>query len=523
MSQAQGTAVLSSIAPKVVPRPNVIPVAKVLFDSSQELPSGSGLDSTYSFGIHSFVQDLLNAGQYCPLTLFTNQNMEHLHREGHSLKRSKVHVNGVPHHLLDLSQFENELDIDPLSWQEAYQCYLTWIEDIGDASALKHWTSHFKILSKDDAVRKNFRAIIEFDIERRQNYALRPHQYDEGEWNHRLTKKKFDTMQEFIYCHKEQMSRSTGADRNAQASSSCFEPYDKDTKRHTKKSSDGDTNSFRDGKTSKSVDPMCTSADARVTDSLTALKRLRRKAYKISRSIQKALYANTTTDPSSASPIISTIPDVRASESMLSNTSAPSAGGQSTVRFPAPVSDHDPDYSYNITPYSADSFDFLLAKTNLTHQFPDLTYKLRNGFPIGHDLTPLTSSYTSNNLPGAEIFKDVCDEYVAEELTKGRYSGPFSHEELYAKIGHFRSSPLQVVVKKGTNGDPDKYCVCRHLSYAGLMGHSVNDEIDTEDYPTEWGTASEFADIVHRLSLLFSCTFLDQMLFALRPRLLLHQ
>ncbi|KAG1735977.1 hypothetical protein EDB19DRAFT_1604872, partial [Suillus lakei] len=172
-SQAQGTAVLETIAPKSVIRPNIATVSKVLFDSSKELPSGSGLDSTYSFGIHSFVQDLLNAGQYCPLTLFTNQNMERLHREGHALKHSKVHVNGVSHHLLDLSQFENELELDPLSWQEAYQRYLTWIEDIGDASALKRWTMHFTTLSKDEAVRKNFRAIIEFDVETRQNYALR--------------------------------------------------------------------------------------------------------------------------------------------------------------------------------------------------------------------------------------------------------------------------------------------------------------------------------------------------------------
>ncbi|KAG1796488.1 hypothetical protein EV424DRAFT_1280734, partial [Suillus variegatus] len=172
-SQAQGSAVLETIMPKSTARPNVTAVSKVLFDSSKELPSGSGLDSTYNFGIHSFVQDLLNAGQYCPLTLFTNQNMERLHREGHSLKRSKVHVNGVSHHLLDLSQFENELDLDPLSWQEAYQRYLTWIEDIGDASSLKRWTTHFTTLSKDEAVRKNFRAIIEFDVETRQNYALR--------------------------------------------------------------------------------------------------------------------------------------------------------------------------------------------------------------------------------------------------------------------------------------------------------------------------------------------------------------
>ncbi|KAG1810397.1 uncharacterized protein HD556DRAFT_1205263, partial [Suillus plorans] len=152
-SQAQGSAVLETIMPKSTARPNVTAVSKVLFDSSKELPSGSG--------------------QYCPLTLFTNQNMERLHREGHSLKRSKVHVNGVSHHLLDLSQFENELDLDPLSWQEAYQRYLTWIEDIGDASSLKRWTTHFTTLSKDEAVRKNFRAIIEFDVETRQNYALR--------------------------------------------------------------------------------------------------------------------------------------------------------------------------------------------------------------------------------------------------------------------------------------------------------------------------------------------------------------
>ncbi|KAG1719865.1 uncharacterized protein EDB91DRAFT_1027501, partial [Suillus paluster] len=161
-SQNQGSTI---ITPKTTIRPNLTSLLKVLFDSSKELPSGSGLDSTYNFGIHSFIQDLLNAGQYCPLTLFTNLNTEHLHREGHSLKRSKIHVDGTSHHLLDLSQFDNELELDPLSWQEAYQRYLTWIKDIGDPSSHKHWTDHFTTLSKDDAVRKNFRAIIEFDVE----------------------------------------------------------------------------------------------------------------------------------------------------------------------------------------------------------------------------------------------------------------------------------------------------------------------------------------------------------------------
>ncbi|KAG0702795.1 hypothetical protein DFH29DRAFT_770341, partial [Suillus ampliporus] len=175
-SQAQGSALLNSIMPNTAStstRPNVVAASKVLFDSSKEALSSGTIDSTYNFGIHSFIQDLADAGQYCPLTLFSAENTEHLHREGHSLKRSKIHVNGVSHHLLDLSQFEGELSLDALTWQEAYQRYLTWIADIGDQMSLKRWTNHFSLLSKDEAVRKNFRAILEFDIETRQNYALR--------------------------------------------------------------------------------------------------------------------------------------------------------------------------------------------------------------------------------------------------------------------------------------------------------------------------------------------------------------
>ncbi|KAG0695338.1 hypothetical protein DFH29DRAFT_782173, partial [Suillus ampliporus] len=171
-SQAQGSALLNSIMPNTAStstRPNVVSASKVLFDSSKEALSSGTIDSTYNFGIHSFIQDLADAGQYCPLTLFSAENTECLHREGHSLKRSKIHVNGVSHHLLDLSQFEGELNLDALTWQEAYQRYLTWIADIGDQASLKRWTNHFSLLSKDEAVRKNFRAILEFDIETRQN------------------------------------------------------------------------------------------------------------------------------------------------------------------------------------------------------------------------------------------------------------------------------------------------------------------------------------------------------------------
>jgi hypothetical protein len=238
----------------------------------------------------------------------------------------------------------------------------------------------------------------------------------------------------------------------------------------------------------------------------------------------------------SVSVSISTIPDNHANENTPISTSVPSVENQSTAHSRASASDSpnednfliwtldvptscaapphhvyfdslqhqssphdsDSDYSHINTPYSADGFDNLLACTKLIHQYPELTWKLRNSFPIGK-LEPLLSTYTPNNLPGANVYKAVCDEYIADKLSKGRFSGLYMHDELFSKIGHFRLSPIQVVVKAGINGAPDKYRVCCHLSYRGSMGHSINDEIDSSEYPTTWGTATEFADIVCRI------------------------
>jgi hypothetical protein len=199
---------------------------------------------------------------------------------------------------------------------------------------------------------------------------------------------------------------------------------------------------------------------------------------------------------------ISTIPVVHASKIIQINISALSAENQSTAHSHASVSevtceddfliwmpqaptsceisphhiyfnslqhqpsshDSDSDYSCINTPYSADGFNNILACTNLVHQYPELTWKLRNSFPISN-LEPLSSTYTPNNLPGADLFKAICDKYVTDELSKKCFLGPYTHEELFQKIGHFCSSPLQVIVKAGINGKPDKHRVCCNLSY----------------------------------------------------------
>ncbi|KIK34070.1 hypothetical protein CY34DRAFT_17969 [Suillus luteus UH-Slu-Lm8-n1] len=129
-SQALGT---TSLPSKAVARPNTTNITKVLFDSLKEAPAGEGLNSTYNFdniahsqwnGAHetegiglkpSTKASRWNRPNPTITMLFTNANTEQLHHEGHSLKRSKINVNGSPYHLLDLLQFKNELDIDQLS------------------------------------------------------------------------------------------------------------------------------------------------------------------------------------------------------------------------------------------------------------------------------------------------------------------------------------------------------------------------------------------------------------------------
>jgi hypothetical protein len=155
--------------------------------------------------------------------------------------------------------------------------------------------------------------------------------------------------------------------------------------------------------------------------------------------------------------------------------------------------DSDPDFSKILTPYSPIAFKLYLEKAGISDRYPELPHKLAHGFPLGK-LSALEQSFTPGNLASAAIHNEVIQAYITDELHLGRFSGPFSKLALESKIGFFRSSPVQVVVKPSPDGP--KYRCCRNLSYRGKSDHSVNDEIDSDEYPTRWGTASECAKIV---------------------------
>lgn len=147
-----------------------------------------------------------------------------------------------------------------------------------------------------------------------------------------------------------------------------------------------------------------------------------------------------------------------------------------------------------ITPYNADAYEDYLSRFNLTAKYPDLVFNLRNGFPIG-DMPPLSRTYTPPNHNSALEHPEVIQDYLSEEVSFGRMSGPFTQAQVQFELGgHFVSCPLGLVEKAG---EPGKYRIIRDLSYNNKEdNYSVNSFLDADDFPTEWGTASQVAEIV---------------------------
>ncbi|KIK86578.1 hypothetical protein PAXRUDRAFT_802788 [Paxillus rubicundulus Ve08.2h10] len=185
---------LDAIKPSQAPPNSSASTSKVIFITDQEVKASSVLDSAYDLGIHSSIFNLANACQYIPLTLFTNVNTKRLHREGLTLKKVKSSINGVTHHLLNLSQFESEDGMDSFTWQEAWLCYLVWLADAAQPVIHERWKWHYTMLSKDKAVHDNFKAILTFDINTHSRYAAQAFQHDERDWQHRLQAAKYDIL-----------------------------------------------------------------------------------------------------------------------------------------------------------------------------------------------------------------------------------------------------------------------------------------------------------------------------------------
>ena len=126
--------------------------------------------------------------------------------------------------------------------------------------------------------------------------------------------------------------------------------------------------------------------------------------------------------------------------------------------------------------------------------FSDVPISLRFGFDMGVH-TPPTQTYTPPNHTSALLFPDHVMSHIQNELSLGRYSGPFSRSKLESLIGPFRTSPLGTVPK--TTGSAERRIV-QDLSFPrnDPSRSSVNDQINIDDFRCDWGTFNDVRRIV---------------------------
>lgn len=147
-----------------------------------------------------------------------------------------------------------------------------------------------------------------------------------------------------------------------------------------------------------------------------------------------------------------------------------------------------------VTPLKADAWERAIKDLNLESEFADIPLGIRNGFRMRTANTNLSHTRIFRNHQSATSHPDVIIKHLMKELQAGRYSGPFNPSDLEHVIGPFCASPLGVVPKAGDND----FRIIQDFSFPtnNPNNPSVNSEINSDDFPCEWGSFSDMYKIV---------------------------
>lgn len=161
--------------------------------------------------------------------------------------------------------------------------------------------------------------------------------------------------------------------------------------------------------------------------------------------------------------------------------------------------------------YSADGFYLLLSQFNLLSKHPTLVDHLRHGFPMARNpLIPLpTSTFLPPNHSSSSDtpeHRQFVADYLQEEERAGRMSAAYPEDIVREYFVHLRSSPLGVVDKTTPAGQPQKFRLITDGSHSDRFGTSINDLIDSDEFPTRWHDASCMATLVSLFSLVTYCS-----------------
>ena len=151
-----------------------------------------------------------------------------------------------------------------------------------------------------------------------------------------------------------------------------------------------------------------------------------------------------------------------------------------------------------LSPYHPDAMEQHLITAGLRDKYAHIIEGLRMGFKI--DFPPITTTQTPPNRPSIVEYAAPFLDIIHNEFDKGRYIGPFTQTELEVVIRPFQSSPFSIIPKSMAS----KYRILQNFSYPLkptniFPNPSINSYINSDNYPTTWGTFSLVSLLVHRL------------------------
>ena len=152
-----------------------------------------------------------------------------------------------------------------------------------------------------------------------------------------------------------------------------------------------------------------------------------------------------------------------------------------------------------LTPYKPQAWESLLLAANLTKKYPTLSQNFRTGFFLDFPIIKFTQA--PPNKSSISDLQDQFDKAIQLEITKQRYFGPFSRLQIESLIGPFQSSPFSIIPKPGK---PGRYRILQNYSYPhnttpSHPNPSINSFIDSDNFPTTWGTFSVISLLIHQL------------------------
>ena len=141
---------------------------------------------------------------------------------------------------------------------------------------------------------------------------------------------------------------------------------------------------------------------------------------------------------------------------------------------------------------NADTLYSVLIKYNLFNAFADVVYSIRNGFNVG---LPISVPYTriARNHKSCLAQPAFISAYIEKEVSLGRMLGPFTEDQMHARLGDFFTSPLGLVPKAGEDG----YRMIQDHSFPRDQSYSsVNSRIDHTEFPCEWGKLDDIIQMI---------------------------